>query len=298
MPALTGTSTSHFTAPHPRLRPYLTTYYFTSIDSAGSEDVADWLHPEWASVRYCYEGATRGAIHPDLLQAVPPIHVTGPTTRAQPFAARHARIASIGFMPVGWARFFGEPAANWADRSADVAELKSPVDFAAIGDALRTAPSFAAMTELFDAMLLPVLDARPLVSAEVEARINAAHIAIMDPGLATVAALADRLGLTVTQIERFSRRYFGFPPKRLLQRQRFIRTLAAIMRDPTQSWVDALDPGYYDQAQFNREFRRIFGITPVEYRRHPHPVLYAAAAARTKALGDPLQTLQRPSGDR
>ncbi|MEY4271039.1 MAG: hypothetical protein RLZZ58_2255 [Pseudomonadota bacterium] len=297
MPSLkVPVSVSQFVAPHPRLRPYLTTYYFTSIDSPDGEAVSDWLNPEWASVRYCYRGETRGNIHPLPMEVVPPVHFSGPTTRAQPFATHMARVASIGILPAGWARFIAEPASNWADRSGEMHELATPVDFDALLAPLRAAASVADMAALFDAALLAILDQKPLVSAAMEARINTAHVALLDPAISTVAALADRLGLTMTQLERFSRRMFGFPPKRLLNRQRFVRTLAVIMRDPAAPWVRALDANYYDQAHFNRDFHKIFGMSPEQFRRHPHPVLSAAAAARIKALGDPLQALQRPPG--
>ena len=79
--------------------------------------------------------------------------------------------------------------------------------------------------------------------------------------------------MTVKSLERFCRRYFGFTPKLLLRRQRFVRSLAQFMLDPTLSWINALDGQYHDQAQFVREFREFMGLRPTEYARMPHPIV-------------------------
>ena len=88
-----------------------------------------------------------------------------------------------------------------------------------------------------------------------------------------VAALQEHLGVSVKALERLCRRYFGFTPKLLLRRQRFLRSLAHYMLDPSLSWVRALDGQYHDQAQFVREFRAFMGLTPTAYARLPHPIL-------------------------
>jgi methylphosphotriester-DNA--protein-cysteine methyltransferase len=85
--------------------------------------------------------------------------------------------------------------------------------------------------------------------------------------------LQERLGQTAKALERFCPRHFGFTPKVLLRRQRFLRSLAQYMLDPSLSWIAALDGQYHDQAQFVREFRAFMGLTPSEYAAMPHPIL-------------------------
>ncbi|MBL0022600.1 MAG: AraC family transcriptional regulator [Sphingomonadales bacterium] len=163
-------------------------------------------------------------------------------------------------------------------------------------DAVVKAGNPDAIAPIFDQMLLEALDNRPLIDTEEEAKVRAAHVALMDPEITTVADLANRLGWTIVQLQRRSLRMFGFPPKLLLRRQRLVRTLAVIMRDPASNWSEALDQHYHDQAHFNRDFRQFFDMSPSEYRAHPHPIIGAASKARMQFMGDPLQALQKPGG--
>lgn len=290
------TSASFFIAPHPRVAPYLSTYYFTAIDSGDGEEICDWMNPEWASVRFCWLGQTRGAVHSGPMDWVPRAHFAGPTTVTLPFAATRVQIASIGFLPLGWHRFMREPAANWANRVAGADLVQTILPFDGLLDRIAAIGEPRAVADLFDALLIAAMDANPLTAAEEEEerRVLAAHAALIDPATSTVADMTDRLGMTIKQLHRFSLKIFGFPPKLLIRRQRFIRTMAAVIHNPAANWADALDLQYYDQPHFNRDFREFFGMSPDQYRRLPHPVIGAAARARMKALGDPLQALQRP----
>lgn len=289
-----GSSHTRFIAPHPRLQPYLSVYYFTAIDSLDGQPVKDWMNPEWASVRFRYSGDTKGGFVGQELVDVPPMHFVGPTSLAGPFSAMHARIASIGFLPVGWSMFIDEFADRWADRLDDAAHVKTPVAFEKMMEATQSLGSVDEMASAFDAILLHALDNHPLIGTSAEERVRAAHAALLDPEMTSVGQFADRMQLSIAQLQRLSLRIFGFPPKLLLRRQRFVRTLAVIMRDPESNWSDALDMHYYDQAHFNRDFRQFFKMSPREYRAHPHPIIGAASRARMQALGDPLQALQRP----
>ena len=91
-------------------------------------------------------------------------------------------------------------------------------------------------------------------------------------------------------LERLCGRYFGFPPKLLLRRQRFLRSVAQFMAASRRSWSQALDSQYYDQAQFVRDFRSFMGMTPSEYAEAPHPILDKVIAQRMADQGAAPQT--------
>jgi methylphosphotriester-DNA--protein-cysteine methyltransferase len=96
---------------------------------------------------------------------------------------------------------------------------------------------------------------------------------MLNPEVATVAQLRERLSVSSHALERLCRRYFGFSPQLLLRRQRFVRSLGRFMLESASSWSKALDPHYHDQAQFVRDFRYFMGMTPDRYAALPHPIL-------------------------
>ena len=290
-------SSSCFVAPDARLQPYVSSYYFTAIESRDGAPVADMLNPEWAVFRFCWKGQFTGGFQGEPIQVVPPIHFSGPTTRAISFEAQRAWMGGVGFLPLGWHRFMTGSAHDWANRFCLVEDIDCHLDYPAIWEALQELTDDpVAMAQLLDHHLIAVLDREP-EHTEMEARITAVHAALVDPETENVASIADRLEITSQTLLRISQRVFGFAPKVLLRRQRFVRTLETIMRNPGQNWVDALDTQYYDLSHFHRDFHAFFGLTPQQYRQMPHPVIAAAVMARIRALGAPLLALHTPGDD-
>jgi PAS domain S-box-containing protein len=82
----------------------------------------------------------------------------------------------------------------------------------------------------------------------------------------SVGAMADAAGLTVTQLERTSRRVLGLSPKQLILRFRLEEAIR-LLDTTDESIADiATRCGYYDQSAFGRHFRRTVGTSPASYR--------------------------------
>jgi AraC-like DNA-binding protein len=277
--------------PAPELRPYITTYYQTVVAPDCAPFVEDYLHPEWGNVRFTGDGAMTGAVGRAPLQTMDRAVAAGPTSFATRFRLVPGRYWGIGLLPLGWARFVAARAGERADRLADVAADDALAAFRPLIDTLFAGPpDRAAEARQIDALMLSLL-ARP---AREEERIKAVHAALVDPAVSTVAQLSARSGLPVRSLERIAKNVFGFAPKLLLRRQRFLRSLAQFMLDPSLAWLETMDDHYHDQAQFIRDFHRFMGMTPSAYARLPHPILAAATHARMAAAGEALQVLNRP----
>ncbi|HZU62293.1 MAG TPA: helix-turn-helix domain-containing protein [Novosphingobium sp.] len=229
-----------------------------------------------------------GRNQPDLF-----FSVTGPSTRAVRFTVGSCRIWGIGMPPLGWARFVGLPAAGTADRVLNGQHEPALARFLPLaqglyGEERAVERELACLTDFFlalDAGLPPVPDAE---------RIVAVHAALVDHEVSSVAQLVERVGFSHSTLERLCHRAFGFAPKQLLRRQRFIRSLAQYMLDPSLKWIGALDGHYHDQAQFVREFRAFMGMSPRQYAALDLPVLRAATQARQRLAGAPMQALTGP----
>jgi AraC-like DNA-binding protein len=269
--------------PSEGLRPLVTSYYF--LESAGPLD--DFTHPEWANIRFALNGRWRfedGGIK----DAIEPPRATlfGPTDRARRFTTDGGLALGVGLTPIGWLTFIGSDA-------SDLANLIVPLDrqlgisgpdvharlVEARGDVERIA--------ILDAILGECPASQ---SAYREMALQVQH-ALLSDTVDHVGDLAEQLGMEQRTLHRVCTSVFGFPPVRLLRRQRFLRTLAKVRDKLDQPLGQLIDSGYYDQAHFNRDFKAYMGMTPLAYFRLPREALRRALEERNRVIGAPVQGL-------
>jgi AraC-like DNA-binding protein len=283
--------TIRFALPSEALRPFVTTYYLTDVKTAPAEPVlADLLHPEWPNLRFMKPGWSHAALGDAPLRPSPGFAVTGPTSVPTRFQVSTGRGWGIGLLPLGWSTLFAAEAGDYADRAVDGRADPAFAALRPLADALEVPRSFAEEVALIEAHLGALITGLP-DQAEAIAAFNAA---LVDPEMASAGELADRVGMSLRSLERLSRRAFGFPPKLLLRRQRFLRSLSQFMLDPSLKWLRTLDCQYHDQAHFVRDFKRFMGMTPSAYARLEKPLLIAAARARMEIAGQAMQGLHNP----
>lgn len=264
------------------LQPYFTALYATSITCEPGVWVRDQLHPEWAALRFTEGPPPIACIGPGDMGPQWPFVANGPTSKAIQFGVTRSRIWGLGLQPAGWSKFIAQPANSMSDRTVDGASHEAFALFRPLLDQVLAADGDGESIagRINDFLMRHV--ARPVPYEE---QIMACQEALRDPDVANVAELGERLGMNRRSLERLCGRYFGFPPKLLLRRQRFLRSLAQFMLQPVDSWSEALDGQYYDQAQFVRDFRSFMGVTPSEYADSPHPILEKIMAQRMADQG-------------
>jgi AraC-like DNA-binding protein len=290
MPALTPLSRTQFILPTPALQRYLSSYYFFEINVPGDSRQEDLLHPEGASAHFTLSGVLHGSIIGEPMTLPPVANMTGPTIRASLISCNSIYLAGIGILPLGWHRFVTCDANKWANRVGDLTVNPEFALFKTIWEDIKHLSEPREMADIFDRVLLSAISRHDPLEDDIEAL----HTALTNPELSNVAELAAATGISKQRLERLSRKVFGFPPKLLLRRQRFLRTLGAVMLDPNLKWTAALDNHYHDQAHFNRDFVEFMGMTPSRYLAMPRPISTVSTQARIQHLGDPLQGLQRP----
>ncbi len=281
-----------FFLPPPELRPFVTTLYHLEISGYGQGAVDDWLHPEWANLRIIPHQNVEAGLGGNPLERMPRAVLAGPTSVTTHFRATNGRSWGIGFMPLGWEGLTAAAASDYADRLVDVEADPALSRLGPLCDCIFSGPG---AVEAEKDALLQGLAALFVAPSAQDARILRAQEALVDPDIRSVAELSQVLGMSMRTMERFSRRVFGFSPQLLLRRQRFVRSLARFMLDPSLKWIDTLDTHYHDQAHFVRDFKRFMTMGPSEYARLPHPVLAAAAHARAAVAGEAMQVLHRPA---
>lgn len=264
------------------LQPYFTHLYAFDIDCGESGFIEDLLHPEWAGMRFTVGEPPAANVGAGKMQRQWPATISGPTTRPIHFRIFTSRIWGLGLQPAGWARFVDGNACDFANRIFDGATepafraIAPLLDIASDGS-LDTDGTAGAIDDYLRTLLY-----RPSPN---EAQVIACHQALNDPAVASVGEMRERLGIGARSLERLCARYFGFPPKQVLRRQRFLRSLAVYMLSEGRTWSDAMDAQYYDQAQFVRDFRSFMGMTPSEYAAKPHPIIDRIIAQRMADQG-------------
>ena len=282
--------TVRFHEPPESLKRYFTSFYRVEFDCPDGP-VDDALQPEWAGLRFFDRPGIVSTIADGTVVAETDFTAMGPTSIPVQFRMVTARLWGIGLLPLGWATFMGLPAHEWANRIFDGHREPVFAPFAPLGarlthDPAREDEDLAAMVQFFRH------EARRFEADE--ARILAVHQLLLDPDLPDVAGMAARVGLHPRTLERVCRKDFGFSPKRLLRRQRFMRSLAQFMLDPSMKWVGAIDALYFDQSHFVRDCKEFLGMSPSEYAALPHPILSAVMRDRMAARGAAVQTLDPP----
>jgi len=276
-----------FRAPAAALTGLVSTYYW--VDS-GCHAVDDMTHPEWANVRFTLKGYWTVQRLGQPARHFERMALFGPSScgaRVQSTAG--SAFVGFGLLPMGWARLVGGPARRLADDAAPL-ETEWP-EAKALHAACLAASKLDEWADVFDHFLL----ARLAKSPPAPPLLARAHEALVSGDIATVDRYADAVGVSVRTLERLCGTLFGFGPKTLLRRQRFLRTLDQMMRQPEHRPGEMLPDGYADQSHFINEFKAFMSTTPGRYLAQPRVVMQRAAAQRAAQFGQSLQGLHAPA---
>lgn len=192
----------------------------------------------------------------------PPAAVTGLFDQVRHHAhSRGNTVVLAAFTPTGAAAFLRHSLDELANTTAPLGEfIGDDLPLKCLGEQLAEAPNHARRVQRLENFLLARIDpARtdPLVNAAV-AWIERA------PPRARIAQLVRHVGLSQSALERRFRRVVGATPKRfaLLVRLERIGRLRAAGGTLTAL---AHEAGYFDQAHFIHDFKRMTGSAPEAY---------------------------------
>lgn len=192
---------------------------------------------------------------------------SGPLTAAgvtglQPRVRRYGYERGTGsvlvrFTPTG-ASCLGVPVAELTGRSVALDALLPRARVAELDERLLEAPDDTARVAVVEDLLAGMRAVRdPLVTAA---------LALLERGGdpddgPLVRRLAARLRTSERQLERRFAAVVGLSPRRYASLRRFERALSSASATKRLTQV-AIEAGYYDQAHFNRDFRRFVGTSP------------------------------------
>ncbi|WP_017667124.1 helix-turn-helix domain-containing protein [Sandarakinorhabdus sp. AAP62] len=275
----------HFVLPAAQLRPLITTYYGVTTPVA----LEDHLHPEWGNIRFTLRGdwtmERPGCTDPT------PRHTAlfGPTDRTGIVrSAGPGSVVGVGLTALGWAVLVDRSAHDHANRMHELTDI-----YGAQAESLWAALC-ATDWEGCCALLDAFFSERAAAAPPPDPLIERVQQALVSGNIDTVPDFAGGLAMTERTLARLCHRAFGFSPKQLLRRQRFLRTLAQIGDRLDLPLSTLLDGGYYDQSHFIREFKAYMGMTPLAYFNSPRQMMRRAGAERLRTAGARVQGLHQP----
>jgi AraC-like DNA-binding protein len=254
--------------PDVALQSYVTFYYFVTAYGP----LEDFLYPEWGNVRFALDGDWRVTM--DSYGPEPQVNVLfGPTDRCGAVTTAGGRLVGFGMTPLGWRRLIGTDADLMANRVRSMTdELGRPAH--ELRAAFASDTSDAQGVARLDALLIDLLSRRP---QETPAFVAVDRALRSHP--ANVPQFAAEAGVPPRTLHRLCLHLFGFAPKRLLRRQRFLDTLGKVRTAVGDPLREALDAAYFDQAHFYRDFRDFMGMSPRAYYAASRALMARAAAA-------------------
>lgn len=259
-----------------RLCPVMATYAARDSDTVLWAGAINWRLPSRAQIWISLDAgpieiATRRQPAARLGSAA----LFGVTGRAQPILSSGGVSVVIDIGPAAWARLFAPSAEAMRDRITPLVDLL-PRGWS---DDLLTAvarsdrgPQLKAVLDAFFAERLPPPHPDEPQIAQIAALLR-------DGRTISLPDAAERSGIDHRALLRLTKRYFGFPPKVLLMRARFLRGLIAMLIADTKPDFAAVPPGYHDTSHFIRDANHFLGMTPRRFLAIEMPFTRAALRA-------------------
>lgn len=276
--------------PMAAVAPYVLSYSRYHVADEPGVAVTEPFYASWANLRITvgrrgWSYRIRNRHYPD----VPGIALFGATSLLGVGSTEGETAFGIGLSPRGWARLVRQDAADFADRVTAVSALGA-IDLAPLAAALRGGSAPAPTCDAFFQAALARTQPEPPIVAELERL-------LADPAVRTVAQLAELSGASSVHLGRIVPRHFGFTPKRLMRRRRFMAVLMRARELPRGQWAEAIaDSDYFDQAHFLRDCQSFLGMSLGQFLAMQTELGAESFRKRAAVLGAPVQPLQVPVG--
>jgi AraC-like DNA-binding protein len=244
-------------------------FYIMESAPTAALDIHDFAIPVWPNMRFLLRGEIDVFLEDTQKYLAPPAQCAmfGSTTVATHVHMRGSlKVIGGSFFPRGWRELFGVPASDWANKAGflkDIWGYEPTGTLRELSLATKDEDVISILNQLFLDRLAASKKHRTAESTVLVEQL------LVDPAITSVDQLAEKTGLSLRQIERIAMNGYGHPPKQVIRKFRFLRTMATLAKTPNAAWRDMIDELYYDQSHFIRDFKQFTGLTPTEYQKKP-----------------------------
>lgn len=249
----------------------------------------EFLFPGWTTVRFSFVETPwiirygRG----EETEVFPATILGASTTDIQSANMPAGISVGFGITPLGIARLLKVPADQLAGKQTALADIWS--DAEQLRADIAKLPDCAAVAAYFDTLLLDRMSPPP----RDEALVREIMALLVDQHNIDVIGAAKRLGISEVKLLRVCRRHFGFAPKTLLRRSRFVKSLLAIYGRESGDWSNLIDASYFDQSHFIKDSWDYLGCSPTDFLKHERPMTILSMKRRAEVLGAPMMSLHK-----
>src|SRR5450830_737801 len=237
----------------------------------GTAARADWVEHFW-HVRWNLEGLT-----PKVVETLPHpnVHIVIERGSARVFGVHTGRWTrvlegrssafGIKFRPGAFRPFLHDAVSSLRDASLPTEALfgSQAQELNAIADCEDDTGGGVRAVELASRFLLahlPTVDASALLVGRMVDSV------VDDRELHSAAALARQFEMSLRALQRLFNDYVGIGPKWVINRYRMHEAIARVQAGQAVSWAAlAQELGYFDQAHFISDFRKLVDETPASY---------------------------------
>jgi AraC-like DNA-binding protein len=178
------------------------------------------------------------------------------------------KVCGLRFRPGAFRAILGRPLHTITDRVLALSDVFPWDEAAATREVLECADD-AGMVDAATRLLAPHL---PAPDPQVERIAAILRLAETTPGLTQVEQLAQGCGMGVRSLQQLFSEYVGVSPKWTIRRFRLHEAADRLANgDQPDLAVLAQDLGYFDQAHFSSDFRKLVGESPARYRERARP---------------------------
>lgn len=257
---------------------YITGFHRFTAAAPPGQQIHDALFPSWATIRVALHDSRPWSLrlgnrHYD---PVPPIAFVGPTSYAGYLSTGGGTLVGVGLRPLGWAQLFGGDISHLSNRVVPLDQLDPGAGM--LREALEQTDEPA---QAFAAWLMARLQRRP----PADPRIDQLFDMLEDEHALQLDAIAEALNLSTRALAAMTRFNFGFTPKLLIRRKRFLRALSAVLTRPDDGAAVLEETGYWDRSHFLRDSHLFLGCSIREFSRRRGPLNQVAIRVREEVMG-------------
>ncbi len=269
-------------APSLPLRSFVRRHYVFEAELPEGHVLEDKLLSEFAFIRFLVKGDWTAETAPGDWTSCGRAVFFGPNCRPLNVRCLGAfKVIGLAVRPSGWKALFDRPANEVADQMLPLSDLIGSAADKMLADVVTAADDDAAVAAM-EQVLMSVHERRSLPSGD--AALRAFEDIAQFDSTTPVHVAAEKLCMSVRQLERRCLATFGHLPKTVLRRSRFL-DMATAMRgfsNPDQELLAALR--YFDQSHRTNEFKHFIGLTPGAFEKTPTPLLTAGLKLRAEGL--------------